>query len=286
MAPVTFYLVSLASSLASDGFVPVLKALPPTERPLWAAACLHWIHEPHFSVEALAGAGDKMQDWTYLVIYAGSNTGLPPAVAVHASSSWSIVAEVQDAMIETLTARKVAMTMADPPALPSGWSAEKHDGIDSAATVPGVEISLHTTSRPFRGEKLVEGQPLKTIVRDLGIARPGPVAMLNLLSYLPGQRPRYLQYMAAFQDTIGPKYGGQPLLLGLGVSDWSSRQAEKVEGHDDGQWEDVGLIWYPSVWHFGKMLDDPVYAELDRKYKGGVLKDNPIICCSELDLGC
>lgn len=278
MAPVTFYLVSLNSEAASDDFISVLKGLSPTERPLWVAACQHWIHEPHFSVEALAGSGDTLKDWNYLIVFEGS-PGLPADVDPHVSSTWSITAEVQDDMISTLSERKTAMASGTPPNLPDGWSASNHDGIDSAATVDGVEISLHTTSRPFKGND-ASAQPLKTIIRDLGITRPGPVVMLNLLAYLPDQRPQYFKYMAAFQETIGPKHGGQPLLLGLGVSDWSSREAE----NDGGGWEDMALIWYPSVWHFGRLLDDPVYADLDRRYKGGVLKDNPIICCSEIDL--
>jgi len=44
------------------------------------------------------------------------------------------------------------------------------------------------------------------------------------------------------------------------------------------------LVWYPSIWHFGKLLDDLDYAEADRKFKVGVVLDNPILCCTEVVL--
>jgi hypothetical protein len=73
------------------------------------------------------------------------------------------------------------------------------------------------------------------------------------------------------------------------VTDWSSRAAEGVEVADpkaggSGVWEDVALVWYPSLWHFAKLLDDPDYAVADRTFKQGVLRDNPILCCTEVVL--
>lgn len=106
--------------------------------------------------------------------------------------------------------------------------------------------------------------------------------MFNLLSYLPEQRPRYLQYVAAFQESVGIKYGGEPVVLGFGVHDWSSRKEE--EGKEEGRWEDTALIYYPSLWHFGKMSDDEAYVEVDRKFKQGVLRDNPLMCCTEVEI--
>ena len=107
--------------------------------------------------------------------------------------------------------------------------------------------------------------------------------MFNLLSYQPDQRENYFKYVAAFNESVGSKYGGEALFLGLGVEDWSCRAEET--GEDEGNWEDTALIHYPSIWHFAKMLDDDAYIDADRRYKKGVLRDNPILCCTEVKLG-
>ena len=78
------------------------------------------------------------------------------------------------------------------------------------------------------------------------------------------------------------------MLLGTGVQEWSSRKDEgsavaDPEKGGSGVWEDVGLVWYPSIWHFAGMLADEEYAEADRKWKRGVLADNPILCCEEIE---
>ena len=80
------------------------------------------------------------------------------------------------------------------------------------------------------------------------------------------------------------------MFLGLGVSEWTSKadNAEKSQSAESDSvigWEDIGLIHYPSLWHFGGMLDDPGYMDADRRFKQGVLRDNPIMCCTEVDVG-
>ena len=113
-------------------------------------------------------------------------------------------------------------------------------------------------------------------------SHPGPIVMFNLLSFLPNQLPQYLKYVSGFLSDMSPRYGPDPLVHGMGtVTDWSS-QAE--ETNQKGMWEGVGIIWYPSLLHFAKMLDDDEYAELDRAYKFGVLKDNALMCCTSIIL--
>jgi hypothetical protein len=114
--------------------------------------------------------------------------------------------------------------------------------------------------------------------------------MFNLLAYQPDGRIRYFEYIKAFVASIGSKYGGTPLFHGQDVVDWSSRVSE-VEAQKDqsstalaGDWVDTALVWYPSIWHFSKMLDDPGYVDVDRRFKQGALKDNPLICCTEVDV--
>jgi hypothetical protein len=113
--------------------------------------------------------------------------------------------------------------------------------------------------------------------------------MFNIIARQPGQRMCYFDYIAAFRDSIGSRYGGNPQFLGPGVADWSSRKAEGKEVPDpkaggSAVWEDTALVCYPSIWHVGKMLDDPDYAEADRKFKMGVVHDDPILCCAEIVL--
>ncbi|KAJ9142949.1 hypothetical protein NKR23_g6769 [Pleurostoma richardsiae] len=287
MAPVVFHLISLKSTSDKEAFISALKSFSPDERPLWVASCHHWIHEPRISVTALTGSGHSIQAWDYVVIFRSpspTTPELPLVLQPYVACNWSITAEVQDAMIDSLSSRNAATEAETAPPLPAGWTADNHESIDAAQGAPDVELSLETPSRAFGSDKSDSGSALKEVIRDIGLAHPGPVAMLNLLAYLPGQRPRYMEYVAAFQETIGPKYGGQPLLAGFGVTDWSSRAEEVVGGREVGEWEDAALVWYPTVWHFGKMIDDPMYVTLDRQHKGGVIRDNPLICCSEISL--
>ena len=73
------------------------------------------------------------------------------------------------------------------------------------------------------------------------------------------------------------------MFLHLGVS---NRLSENTEAEFDltGGWDDIGLIYQPSIQHFDKMLDDPGYMDVVRRFKQGVLKDNPIMCCTEVNV--
>lgn len=286
MAPVVSHLVSLKSADSKESFVSALKSLSSAERPIWAAVPLHWISEPKLSANALAGPGPQMQVWDYLLIFRSPSRDVPELPAVlqpFVASKWSITAEVEDEMINSIATRKAAWMSKTTPPLPAGWSAEDHSGIDASKDPGDVEISLETPSHDFGSDKAGPSIPMKTVIRDIGIKHPGPIAMLNFLSYLPNQRQKYHEFMAAFQVTVGPKYTGQPVIVGLGVSDWSSREAEQSSGQVGG-WEDMALLWYPEVWQFGKMIDDPMYTELDRRHKTGAVRDNTVLCCAELSL--
>ena len=275
MAPTTFHLVSINAS-STESFIPALQQLSSKDRPLWVGKCHHWIHQPHFSVAALTGGGPEFERWDYLL---ATTQSLPSTLQVHIKQTWSITAEVDD---EALQAHPSTHPTA--PHLPTGWSAEDHSGVDAAVSPSDLELSLDVTAYS-PGSRTDQTRPiaLKDFVRSFGSSTSSPIAMFNLLAYLPGQRERYFQYIAAFIESVGSKYGGEPIFFGVGVSAWSSREAEQARG-ESATWEDVGLIYYPSIWHFGKMLDDELYVDADRKYKQGVLKDNPLICCTEVKI--
>lgn len=106
--------------------------------------------------------------------------------------------------------------------------------------------------------------------------------MLNLLAYTPnGGREQYFKYVQAFSESTGVKYGGAPLFLGRDAEGWTSQQDEGNAKH----WVDCALVWYPSLWHFGCMLDNEGYAKVDREFKQGAIRDNPLLCCSEIQIG-
>lgn len=288
MAPVTFHLISTADS---SSFLAAVRKLPAADRPLFLGHCEHWIHSPTLSHDALTGTGEEMHRWDHLLVARSSSThafDLPPSLTAHVSAQWAISAPVPDDHLNTLEATN-AQRRTDPiPELPTGWSPSDHSGLDTAEPPADLEASLALASVPLGAPKTSAPKDLKTFIRTFGTR---PVSMFNLLAYLPGQRSRYMQYVAAFQSSVGIRYGGQPQFIGFGPGvDWSSRQAEGTQAADPKAggsmvWEDTALIWYPSIWHFGKMLDDPEYADVDREFKKGVLRDNAILCCTEVDLG-
>ena len=294
MAPTTFTLVVLKDDATETSFIPKVKELPPSDRPLYVGNCHHWIHSPHLSVEALTGSGTMMKRWDYLLINKASNASslaFPNGLLPLVERKWSITAEVDDdAWLENYTqARRTRRAKPDPP-LPQGWSSSDHSGLDAVVPPPDLEASLALASLPLGSLKTDGAKPtdLKKFTRDWGRQHTGPVNMLNLLAYVPDKRPQYFKYIAAFAESVGSKYGGDAMFFGVNVTGWSSKANEEREkpGLDasTGGWEDVGLVYYPSIWHFSKMLDDPGYAEVDRSFKQGVLRDNPILCCTEIDV--
>ena len=197
---------------------------------------------------------------------------------------WSIAADVDDTtwLSNYESARRTRLS-APSPNLPTGWSPDDHSGLDAAVPPPDLEASLNLSSYPL-GTRTDSGQKpviLKDFTRTFGSQHTGAVNMLNLLAYHPNQRARYFEYIAAFSASVGSKYGGEAMMFGSDVQDWSSK------GKEAGQpgWEDAGLVYYPSIWHFAKLLDDPGYMDADRRFKQGVLRDNPIMCCTEIDVG-
>lgn len=57
--------------------------------------------------------------------------------------------------------------------------------------------------------------------------RNHPVSMLNLLSFLPGQKEEYLKYGAAFAKSIGSRHGGEAKIVGNVI------QQEDATGKED-----------------------------------------------------
>src|SRR3569833_1031042 len=277
MAGTTFYLVLLKQEADSDAFISGLSALRDPERPSWIGKCLHWVHEPHLSVKALQGSGERMKTWDYLLVFPSIKMQLPNAIEIFVADGWSISSA--SIMVDAVSTPRAAK----PIELRPGWSAEDCSGLDAAESPADLEMTLAVRSHAFGSTKSAAGTPLRDTIRALGTSSPGPIAMFGLLSYLPGQRERYFQYVDAFSRELAPANGGEPLVVATGATDWSSK-AEVQAGDQEGEWEDFALIYYPSIWHFGNMLAEPLFAELDRRYKLGAVRNNALMCCTEVPL--
>lgn len=281
MAPLTFHLIKTTDEHA---FLTSIRSLPKDARPLYTGETKHWIHEPELSAQALTGAGPAPTAWDYLLVLPSSGpTGLDlPSAITAVEAKWSIAAPVDETWITAHAEQHHRRLATTPPALPAGWSAGDHSGLDASIPPADLSASLGLQSRPLGKDKPVM---LKDFIAPFAMSHPGPVAMFNLLSYTPnGGREKYFGYVQAFQASAGIKYGGEALFLGRDVTDWSSQTTDLAEQGGEG-WVDCALVWYPSLWHFGKMLDDPGYAQADREFKQGAIRDNPLLCCVEVDVG-
>jgi hypothetical protein len=280
MAQVAFHLLSIRQEVDSKSFIEALRALPQHEKPLWVGQCHHWIHEPHLSQNSLLGDGPTVKSWDYVVAFKASepdSLAIPTDINALTASKWSIITDAEEPLIEALAARLESLSSHPGPQLPPGWSAEDHKGLDESEAPADLVMSLAATSRPLRPGASTARIDLKSFTRSFGTSNPGPIAMFNLLSFVPGKKQEYFNYVAGFGDI---SYGGEPLVFGFDVKTWTSRAEDMAAG----VWNGAALVWYPSIWNFAKMLDDPRYAELDRRYKHGVIVDNPLICCTRVEL--
>jgi hypothetical protein len=286
MAPATFSLIELKSNVSEQSFISAVQKLGANDRPVYVGKCQHWIHAPQLSRKALAGNGNTMKKWDYLIVNKAAGPQsftIPKGLASSIESSWSLTTEVPDEQLDNHKSAEQTRLAAPVPELPQGWSPSDHSGLDASEPPPDLEASLALSAYPLGSCKDSGAKPigLKEFTRTFGTKHTGPINMFNLLSFMPDQMSRYMQYVAAFQASVGIKYGGQPSFVPSEAPDWSSRSEEERQV---GGWDTAALIWYPSIWHFSKMLDDPGYADADRKYKQGALRDNPIICCTEVDI--
>jgi hypothetical protein len=291
MAPITFHLISVADD---QSFLSALRTTSTTHQIHYIGHCKHWIHSPKTSLDALTGPGDQMQKWDYLIIA----NALPVSPLTLPSylqddnqviAHWSIIAPIEDSQLAALPSENTRRTSATLPPLPPGWSVSDYSSLTDSEPPSDLEASLALSSTAIGSSKQSPPIPIKDFISTFASSHPGPVSMFNLVACLPGQRARFFGYIAAFGESVGSRYGGEAQLLGTGVTDWSSRKAKGAEVADpkaggSGVWEDVALVWYPSLWHFSKLLDDSDYADADRTFKQGVLMDNPILCCREVVL--
>ncbi|KAJ5806689.1 hypothetical protein N7474_010281 [Penicillium riverlandense] len=277
MAPTTFHLICLSRPTEPEVLASKIRDLNPQIQPTLVGKVHHWLLEPRLSADALTGTGNIMTKWDYLLV--GPND-IAEQLRLEIASSWSITANVaDDAPKPEMVAEQL---LARQPYLLSGWSAKDSSGLEASIPPDDLKLSLTTRSRLLGSQKDMDGVTIKSYTREFGSSHQGPIVVLNLLSYALGKRLAYLEgYVAGFGRTVGPKYGSDAICFASGTTSWSSKPKEGSEGS---HWEDVALVWYPSIWHFAKMLDDADYARLDRDFKTGLLEDNPLLCCTEVKM--
>jgi hypothetical protein len=278
MTRALFHLVSLQEPKDPALFIQALRSLPIAAGLLWAGHCEHWIHQPELSKEFASGTELRKTGWDYLLVCRASETdslGLPPSISEFVVAKWSIVNEVSEPLMEDLPSKAKNLPGQLRTELPFGWSSDNHGGLNASTPPEDLNLSLKTTSQPLRAGESAPEIELRSFVRTFGSTHSGPIAMFNLLSIIPGQLEQYFKYISAFGEV---SYGGEPLIFGFEIETWTS----KADSASD--WDGAALVWYPSIWNFAKMLDDPRYADLDRKYKIGVIRDNPVLCCVKVEL--
>ena len=302
MAQVTTHLIVAQDA---EALLSSIRALPAHERPLYVGQTHHWIHAPHeISVKALLGDGSHVTKWDYLLTFRTPPTtadplALPSTLEKLIKHKWSLTATADPAALDALPVERKRRLTSTPPPLPAGWSPSDHSALDAAIPPEDLEVSLALNSHRLGADR-ANDRPviLKSYLRAFGTTHPGPILMQNFDSSHPGQRPRFFNYIETFSASVGIKYGGEPAIFSQDPTDWSSRAEEGeitvqeaqdsgtygVEGGTKVGWEDVALVWYPSIWHFAAMLDDPAYAQADREFKGGVLRDGPLILTTEVEV--
>jgi uncharacterized protein (DUF1330 family) len=102
----------------------------------------------------------------------------------------------------------------------------------------------------------------------------GPVVMLNLLKFKPGQEESYLRYGDAAQDMIEER-GGRLL--------WSGRAEQVLIGDPAADWDAVLLVEYPSRQAFIEMVSSPAYLEAHADREAG-LDRTIVLACSPVAL--
>jgi len=248
----TIHLFSLSTPLPI--FLASVADLRP--QPLTVAKVAKWIHAPEFrSVNSLVA--DK--SWDVLLLLRGSGD-IPESLKASVRASWSITGKVPLGMVESYQDNNKSMLHPKPEDMP-----KLHPQAAGDNTVPRQD-----QSEPLA---LQVSPELKTWFRSFSTTHgAGPVSMFNLLSY--ADKGKYFGYIQAFAETLVPRYGGTPKIIGEVVD---------LTG-DEKVWDDIAIVQYPSITHFADMLASEEYAAIDRKHKVGALKDTGVLCIVELDL--
>ena len=92
--------------------------------------------------------------------------------------------------------------------------------------------------------------------RFLAADPTGPVVMLNLIKFAPGGEAKYMEYIERFSTSgVDERYGVKIIYGGSGHQSLVAAQ--------DGDWDMVALVSYPSRQSFVDMVHDPDYVSFE-----------------------
>lgn len=255
MPPQTIHFLSVPS----DSEVIAIAALGAlTPKPVTVAKAHYFVSESHLSKSLKNTSATKSSPFNLVTVLPGASTSLPPSVKNLTTQTWTFNAEIEDQLIQNY-----------------------HTSSNSdSATAPVEPFPLHSETQPDPNEEAVEFTltvELRTFLSTFSSEYAGPVTMINLLKFHDGMFPQYQKYMEGFQEVLAPKYDVSLALAGPILDDE----------------ENKGMLFDMTGWvryaggaaSFGRMLEDEAYKDLDRKFKRGVVRDNPILLIVDLKEG-
>ncbi|KAH7357046.1 hypothetical protein BKA65DRAFT_496099 [Rhexocercosporidium sp. MPI-PUGE-AT-0058] len=259
MAPHTVYLITLPEA-SEASVVKYLWSHSP--KPLTIGKGHYFLSTSHLSSTLQNDAATNTSPFNLATILPGASMALSKSITSLATKIWSFNADIEDQWTTNYAERNSTLLHANttptPPFLPNPET-------PSDPNEEEVEFPLTDSLRAF--------------LADFSAKYAGPVTMFNFLKCHEGTFPRYQLYMNAFLEDLGPKYG----VAGRFVGSLMKNEEGEEESEASEKWDMIAGVHYPGAANFGRMLEDEAYKRLDRMYKKGVVKDNPILLMVELE---
>jgi uncharacterized protein (DUF1330 family) len=228
--------------------------------PLVVSRVIRWIILPtQISTEHLLAQNIK---WDILLILP-STDDLPSDLQKLVQHHWSITAGVPSRLTTNFDQKNRNLLHPDPDSLPplTHTDAKKTQTTQSSQDLE-LSTELNTWIDSFTATATPESK--------------GAVSMFNLLAFHPGLKAQYLQYGAAFAESIGSRHGGHAKIVG----NVTAVNGKREKG--DADWDEIALAHYPSISHFRNMLMSADYQEVNRRFRVTSLRDTCILMTSEV----
>ncbi|KAF2128680.1 hypothetical protein P153DRAFT_342691 [Dothidotthia symphoricarpi CBS 119687] len=261
----TLYLLALHPTTSLPTFLKTLASSSLT--PLVISRVIRWIILPsHLSTTSLLAQNIH---WDILLVLPGT-ADLPPNLTALIAHSWRIAAGVPSALVADFAAKNETLLK------PKGGSVpplRKSAGIEKRApSSQALELSAELESW------------IAAFVKRGGPEANGTVSMFNLLAFKPGLKDSYLEYGRAFASEVGSGHGGVAKVVGKAVAGSEGMDGSARAEGDVGGWDEIALAHYPSIRHFGDMLTDKAYQEVNQRCRVPSLRDTAILMTSEVGI--
>ncbi|KAF2854106.1 hypothetical protein T440DRAFT_496292 [Plenodomus tracheiphilus IPT5] len=241
--------------------------------PLVISRVIRWIILPtKISTEHLLA---RNIHWDILLILPNTDA-LPLPLKTHIGHHWHITAGIPSRLIQDFATKNRKLLHPEPSSIPP-LNTETKVTTDSAQS-----LELSSELNTWIEESLQRG----------GKEDVGAVSMFNLLSFNPGMKASYLQYGAAFAESIGSAHGGNAKIVGNVVDTNGCASPPKIlepttpHGEVGGSecWDEIALAHYPSISHFRDMLTSEGYQRVNKRYRVPSLRDTAILMTSEVEV--